>query len=70
MSATEGCDTAFFISKLVREILPQSTCPIEILTDNQSLSDTINTSHQISDKRLQVEVSSLREISERGEIRI
>ena len=70
MSATEGCDTAFFISKLVREVLPQSTCPIEILTDNQSLFDTINTSHQISDKRLQVEVSSLREMSERGEINL
>ena len=38
------------------------------LTDSQSLYETIGTSHQVSDKRLRVEVSAIREMVERAEI--
>ena len=71
LAFTEAADTAFFIQKLIIEILASksdSQYSIICLTDSQSLYETIGTSHQVSDKRLRVEVSAIREMVERAEI--
>ena len=73
LSLSEGCDTAQFISKLISEVLrlkSDKCLPITAFTDNRSLYDTINTSNQVSDKRLRVDISSIRQMVERNEIKI
>ena len=72
MSFTEGTDSAYFTRKLVIEIL-KPTCndyPVKCLTDSKSLFETVGTSHQISDKRLRVEVSAIRQMVENNEITV
>ena len=70
LAFTEAADTAFFIRKLLMEILATTESQIQTicLTDSQSLYETIGTSHQIADKRLRVEVSAIREMVEKQEI--
>lgn len=73
LSLSEGCDTAFFLSNLIDEIFPTNTHPfvtVEAITDNQSLHDIVRTTKQIQDKRLRVDVSSIREMAERNEIEV
>ena len=69
LALTDGADTAFSISKLTQEILSietniTSTC----YTDSNSLYDTTGTTHAVSDRRLRVEISALREMISKKEI--
>ena len=68
----EGADSAYFISKLLIDILkPQPpSYKIQGFTDSKSLFETIRTSHQIADKRLRVEISAIRQMVDREEIAI
>ena len=70
LSFTEAADTAFFISKLLENILHRTShsIPIFCITDSQSLFEMVGTSHVISDRQLRVEVSALRQMVERQEI--
>ena len=43
---------------------------IEALTDNQSLFDTIHSTKQTSEKRLIVDISAVREMSDRNELSV
>ena len=73
LAFTEAADTAFFIRKLIMEILmikSETEVAIVCLTDSQSLFETIGTSHQTSDRRLRVEVSAIREMVDREEISV
>ena len=72
----EGCDTALYISEMVSEISKRmntkapSPVNIEALTDNQSLFDTIHSTKQTSEKRLIVDISAVREMSDRNELSV
>ena len=71
LAFTEAADSAYFIRELLQEVLcvPSSpNIPISSVTDSQSLFETLGTSNQISDRRLRVEVSALREMIENDEI--
>ena len=73
LAFTEAADTAFYIQKLLIEILQTSSIPaipIMCLTDSQSLFETIGTSHQTTDRRLRVEISAIREMVEKEEISV
>ena len=50
-------------------MMPQPS-EVVMVTDSRSLFDASNTSSQISDRRLRVEMSAIRETKERGEIDI
>ena len=66
---TEGADTACFINQLGEELsLIPPTSQITTYTDNKSLHDSADTTIQISNRRLRVEMSVIREMKERGEI--
>ena len=71
LAFTDGCDAAHFVNQLAQEarLVPRSS-PILTFTDNKSLFDSANTTSQIADRRLRVEISSIREMQERGEITI
>ena len=69
LAFTEGADTSCFINQLGEELsLIPPTSQITTYTDNKFLHDSANTTSQISDRRLRVEMSIVREIKERGEI--
>ena len=76
LSLIEGCDTALYISEMVSEISKRmntkapSPVNIEALTDNQSLFDTIHSTKQTSEKCLIVDISAVREMSDRNELSV
>ena len=67
----DGIDTASFVAKIAMEfqiIKPDSSTLA--ITDSRSLYDAANTSTQISDRRLRVEISAIRDAKDKGEIEI
>ena len=71
LAFADGMDTAAFVSHLAEEfhmIQPGST--VIGITDSRSLYDAASTSTQISDRRLRVEISAIRETKEKGELEI
>ena len=72
----EGCDAALYISEMVSQISKRmntkapSPVNIEALTDNQSLFDTIHSTKQTSEIRLIVDISAVREMSDRNELSV
>ena len=65
----EGCDTAFMLSKMISEIIGKEI-EIKCITDNQSLYETAHTSNTLTDKRLLFEISSIREMIDKEEIKL
>lgn len=71
LSLLEGCDSAFYISQLVTSILkPNEKIPVTAITDSDSLLETSATTKLVLDRRLRVEISAIREMCERDEIRL
>ena len=68
---SKACDSAIFLSNLTEELTksPKQT-NITVLTDNQSLFETLKTKKASLDCRLRVEISALREMCNNGEISI
>ena len=68
---TDGCDAAYFINQLAQEAqIVSSDSQILTYTDNKSLHDSVNTTAQVTDRRLRVEISAIREMQEKEEITI
>ena len=72
LSLSEGCDIALFTNKLISEIIYKDKIDLCITayTDNQSLYDAVNSMKQTSEKRLLLDISTLREMVERNEVKI
>ena len=71
LAFADGCDTASFIKHLATEIkLIRPNLPFFGKTDSKSLFDAANTTTLISDRRLRVEISLLREMQETDELKI
>ena len=67
----DACDSAIFLLNLTEELTrsPKQT-NIIVLTDNQSLFETLKTTKATLDCRLRVEISALREMCNNDEILI
>ena len=67
----DALDAAILIQAMWKEIIG-SNCSIEIvgITDCHSLFDAVNSTNAVSDKRLRIEMSMLREMQERGEMEL
>ena len=73
LSLVEGVDNAILLSKLLAEVIynkPNSCLPVECRTDNKSLFQAAYTTTTLSDKRLRVEMSIVREMVERKEMKL
>lgn len=68
LAMLDASDAAFFLSKMVLEILDLSMLDIHIMTDNKSLFDNIHSSKATSEKRLIVDMSAIREMINKKEI--
>ena len=62
LSFSDGSDTAYFINQLAQEAgLVKSSSPIFMYTDNRSLHNSANNTTQVADRRLSIEISTIRE---------
>ena len=59
----DGCDAAFLMSKMIQETFHNKPdIQSVVITDNQSLYNTVNTTHLVDDKRVRVELSAIRQL--------
>ena len=70
LAALEVIDAAHMVKKSVEEILQCQLPPIHLYVDNKSLYDAVRTSNVLADKRLMVDMSALRQLAEREEIKV
>ena len=70
LSVLDGCDSAFFVGQLVSTILRIEKIPVLTVTDSDSLYDTSSTTKQVLDRRLRVEISAIREMCEKDEVKL
>ena len=73
LALVDGSENAFLLSKLLAEIIHNKRdlhLPIECRTDNKSLFQAAYSLKAISDKRLRIELSLVREMLERKEMEL
>ena len=70
-SLSEGADEAFAIRGFVREVMGnEAKLPIIMRSDNYNLVQSVYSTNTIADKRLQMDISLLREMLEKKELKI
>ena len=74
LALVEGADTAYYLSKLLSEIIIHrpimKTIVRDCYTDSRSFCDNIPTNNPTSDRRLRVDMAATRQLIERDEIRV
>ena len=68
LAAIEAAEMAFVVKTNLQEILEISLPSILLYVDNKSLAETAVTTNVLADKRLMIDMSSLRQMVERREI--
>ena len=68
LACVDACAASILLSHQVSEILNLQSLPIFAVTDNESLANAVRSTTSIEDKRLRIEISSLREMLNRKEI--
>ena len=70
LAASEAADHSILIKKILEETLNAEIPAVTVMVDNMSLYDAIKGTSLLTEKRLLVEMSSLREMQERGLITV
>ena len=73
LAMVDGLDTAYLMAKIVGELISNSVnfiLPIECVTDNRSLFEAAQTINSLTDKRLRVEMSIIRQMLDKNEMKI
>ena len=71
LSLSEGCDVAFYVNNLLSELFyKNSKLNIYAYTDNQSLHDSVHSTKQTLERRLIVDISSIREMVDNNQIQV
>ncbi len=72
LAMVDGLDMACYLGHLLSEILhqkPKENCiPIDCFTDNKSLYDNIHSTKVVSEKRLRIDIASIKQMLEKREI--
>lgn len=69
LSMVEAVDAGFLLVKQIEEVLGVQP-PMIVYTDNQSLHQTVHTSHVLTDKSIRVNIGFLRQLVNNGEIEV
>ena len=69
LSAMEATEAATLLSSQIAEIMGLPPVPIIVVTDNESLVNATRSTTSVAEKRLRVDISALREMRTRGEIK-
>ena len=70
LAAVEAIDRAHVIKKIVEEMLHTILPPVNVYIDSKSLYETATTSNQVADKRLLVDIASIREMVNNNEVKL
>ena len=70
LAMCDGCKLALYTAALLNASKLTENPQVIIVTDSRSLFEALGSSKQVSNKRLRLDVGSLREMIERGEITI
>ena len=71
LTLSEGIHNAFNISMILGELLNndhQKTIPIKCFVDNSDLIKVVKSTKLVADKRLRLEITSIKEMLDKGEI--
>ena len=72
LSMADGLDTAYCMGYLLSEVMfkkpKENRIPIHVCTDNKSLYENIHSTKGVSEKRLRVEIGSIKEMLHNGEL--
>lgn len=70
---SDGIDNAMFLATLYSELTTGeaglNTLPLICVTDNHSLFDALKSTKQVTEKRLRLEISSIKELLQANSIR-
>ena len=73
LAMSDCVDAAIFIASMYKDIMYGDQCsnsiPIEIVTDNKSLQDALQSKKFVTEKRLRIDIAALKESLCRGDIR-
>ena len=70
LAAAEAADHAILIKTVLEETLGVMIPPISIMVDNKSLCESVKSTGMLAEKRLLVEMASLRELQETKQINV
>ena len=65
MALQEGIDEALYLQRLFTELMPSQKFPIDVYTDNQGVVDAICSTKLVDDRRLRLDMGSLKQTFER-----
>lgn len=72
LALADAVDSAVYIAQLYAEItsgqLKSGLLPIECITDNHSLYDTLHSTNHVGEKRLRIEISGIKELIQSGQV--
>ena len=71
LALVDGRDTVYYLSCLIGEILynkKANKVPIECFTDNKPLFENIHSTKSVNEKRLRVDIASIKQMLQKGEI--
>ena len=68
LSAADAADSAVFLKESLEDVLDTDLPPVTVLVDNKSLHDAVKSTGVISERRLIIELASLREIQDQKKI--
>ena len=73
LALAEGIDTAIFLATLYSELTTGTadpkTVPIICVTDNKSLCEAIKSTKHVSERRLRLEISHIKELISNNQIK-
>ena len=70
LSLCDGCELALYLFVMIRAICPTLKTPVQGIIDSQSLFETLGTTSQVSNHRLRVEISALRQMVDEADIQV
>lgn len=70
LAAVDALDAAFLVKGMFEEFLGFSLPTVHLFVDNKSLYDAVKTTNRLMDKRLLIDMASLRELVENNEVSV
>ena len=68
MALLEGAEAAIYILGMVNKVLGDNNITITCITDNKSLCNALESSKQVEDKRLRIDLATMEDYMKRSEI--
>jgi transposase InsO family protein len=69
LALAEGIDMGVYLSEMVQELCNIDRCNLVCITDNKSLFEALKSNKQVSEKRLRLEISNIKDMLAQGIIK-